>query len=446
MSSPPAHPIRRQFQNNALFLTYPHCATPMNYVLDNIKALAGDRLEFAIVAEERHDELHDDGSDDGLHLHVVFKFCTGSRYRGNIQTLDDLAGKHGNYQKVQNMHATVKYVTKGGKYVSHGIDIEAFLKQKRKREANKFATMETMLVRGLDVHEIIETLPGMALQYLDKIERFMSIADAHREKDNMLKWQPVDESKLDSQNKIVAEWINTNFGDPMPVKPFKSQQLYIYGPHNCGKSMLVRWLCKFFRCWIAPTAESWHNVYDDKSYDFCVFDEFEGIFDINSMNSFLDGSMMQLKKKQSHYMKKKNLPCIILSNSKPCEVYAKSRIPVLNAFQCRLLFIDLTNEKLDLDNYKDWVDKPAVGPEPDPVDDNLERNILALQCSEEIDGSFLEDVTQDPEIASTRMDFTQEPQWEDEWANQEAYFKAIDLMEHRKKKKCAFIEEEAKED
>lgn len=92
-----------------LFLTYPRCELEKERILEHLRSV-DTVLEYVIC-----DELHADGTP---HRHAYVKFSSGLATHHFTPTLD-IDGHHGNYQAVRSFRAVVKYVSKGGKYISN---------------------------------------------------------------------------------------------------------------------------------------------------------------------------------------------------------------------------------------------------------------------------------------------------------------------------------------
>lgn len=112
----PQPPLRRANANGRIgkskewFLTYPQCNMSPERVMKHIT----NRWEvvYACVAQE----LHESGDK---HIHAFIQFKEAHQFSGK-GVLDQLAGKHGNYQVVKLRNKCVEYVKKGGVFIEHG--------------------------------------------------------------------------------------------------------------------------------------------------------------------------------------------------------------------------------------------------------------------------------------------------------------------------------------
>jgi len=120
----------------------------------------------------------------------------------------------------------------------------------------------------------------------------------------------------------LLEWVNVNVLQP---RPFRSPQLYLWGPPATGKTSFLRLLDTMLRIYYFPS-EAFYDHYNDDDYDLIVMDEFGPTHDLKPMqeyNKWLDGQVMSIRKKGSQGLKTKNLPFIICSNYPPERVYHK---------------------------------------------------------------------------------------------------------------------------
>lgn len=91
--------------------------------------------------------------------------------------------------------------------------------------------------------------------------------------------------------------------------------------------------------------EEFQDDYDDDDFDLAVFDEFQGWQKtLTFMNQFLEGNPMYLRKKGAQIYKRKNLPCIILSNFSPREAYPHVPDIQMEALESRLEIVAMDTE------------------------------------------------------------------------------------------------------
>jgi len=105
-----------RINSSQLFLTYPQCVVTAQQVIANAWLAWPNTLENYCVATEQHQ----DGTD---HLHCYFKLSTKIDLR-NFAILDQIGGKHGNYQGCRSTKKVLEYITKGCVYTSD-FDVQA---------------------------------------------------------------------------------------------------------------------------------------------------------------------------------------------------------------------------------------------------------------------------------------------------------------------------------
>ena len=108
---PVAH-TKFRLQGRAIFLTWPQNAATKE---DTLAACVQQwpSATFIVVAEEEH-------KTGDPHLHAVIQFEKRVDMKDCMPMLDALTGKHGNYQNVRSAKRVLKYVCKGGNFISHG--------------------------------------------------------------------------------------------------------------------------------------------------------------------------------------------------------------------------------------------------------------------------------------------------------------------------------------
>lgn len=130
-------PAQRKWRLQAknLFLTFPQCQTTKERCLELIRTkFDGSSLEFAVVAQEDHQE------EDGLHLHILISLKRKYRSR-NVADLDCLVDppKHGNYQSALKVGSVLKYITKSDNYIAYGVDVQSYLRATVEKKTTKSA-------------------------------------------------------------------------------------------------------------------------------------------------------------------------------------------------------------------------------------------------------------------------------------------------------------------
>lgn len=307
-------------------LTYPQCSTKKEVAASIIDDNWGDELEGYLVAEEAH-------KDGTPHLHAFLKFKAAKQfYRSDC--FDVIGGKHGSYEVTRHIRNWVTYCTKDGNFVAKGLDVDAI----KNKKGSKSTEVAKMLMDGKSVRDVNDEDPGYVMMNKRKLEEYEGWIQCELAKKNKLDWVAPDTSDMTDTNKQIAEWICKNIRQP---RVFKAPQLFIHGPRNLGKTSLIEWLEKFLSVYHIPMAEDFYDSYSEE-FDLLVMDEFKGQKTIQWMNEFLQGSSMTLRKKGAQILKKKNLPCIILSNYSLKECYPKAHLDGrLNTLEARLEVVEI---------------------------------------------------------------------------------------------------------
>lgn len=304
----PTKPKRFRMQGKSFTLTYPQCATKKEAAGERIEKQWGDELKGYIVSEEDH-------KDGTPHLHAFIQFKEKKTFCKS-DCFDFIAGQHGSYEVTKNVRNWVTYVTKDGKFVVKGLDVEAILRKK----AQKSDLVARQLMEGKGLSEINKENPGYVMINKRKLEEYESWIQCELAKKNKKEWVVPSLEGLTDANKQIATWISLNIRQP---RKFKAPQLFIHGPTNLGKTSLVEWLSQSLSVYHMPLMEDFYDLYSD-DYDLVVIDEFKGQKTIQWLNMFLAGSQMNIRKKGSQSMKSKNTPVIILSNYSLSECYPKA--------------------------------------------------------------------------------------------------------------------------
>lgn len=299
-------------QAKRYFLTYAQCTLDKTMVLDWL--VSQHHVHQAIVGEEKHE-------DGNPHLHVYLTYEKAKRISradyfdiGNPENPEEIFHPH--IETCKNMKKCVQYCTKEDKEpAQHNIDYKAIISGK----SSKFAVIAQQVMDGKSMLEINESDPGFVLQHKRKLEEYQAWVIMKKPRLDLLPWQPVPVPAFGSEYQI-ATWLNANIFHP--GRPNKALQLYLFSPPDCGKTTLITWLSRFCRIYYMPLLEDFYDFYDDDSYDLVVIDEFKGQKQIQFLNQWLDGQPCTVRVKGGQRLKRKNLPCIILSNWSLSDVYS----------------------------------------------------------------------------------------------------------------------------
>lgn len=151
----------------SLFLTYPQCAAPKEFVLEHLKTI--DKVLEYVVCIEKHE-------DGNPHLHAYVKFEKGLSPPNYTPTLDlpDPYAKHGNYQAVRSFRKSVTYCQKDGDYITN-LDEAQLLSPQAKRA--KFA--QDLQVRSVSEMVLDGTINFQAARAASYAKSIMTTAYEH---------------------------------------------------------------------------------------------------------------------------------------------------------------------------------------------------------------------------------------------------------------------------
>lgn len=337
----------KQLSAKSWFLTYPQCSVTKEQALLNLQSRFKQNLAGCLIAQEDH--------QDGMkHLHMLVIFTKAVKTKDR-SFFDFVCKKHGNYQTVRSQYAVANYVRKEdptpvsfGNVPDPGSSTakeQSLGKRKRDggkpRESKALMTAQQLL-SGASLKSIMLTDPGYYLQNKRKIEEFESLCSNLRMNDSLKEWQTIKYLGEHSETKEIVEWLNSNI---KCKRSFRQEQLFLSGPKQTFKTTILELLSQYLRIYEIPKGEDFYDLYMNGEYDLCVMDEFKGHKQIQWLNQFLQGSIMNLRQKGKQMLKRDNLPVIIVSNYSLSECYAKAleRDPEkLDTLQSRLKVITLT--------------------------------------------------------------------------------------------------------
>ena len=288
---------------------------------------------WIIVAQEQH------SSGTVPHLHVVLKLK--SRIRIDHSLLDKATGKHGNYQSPRNVGHVVKYVTKDDDQPwCLDIDWKKYLANiEAKQSGTKSDYVMGLVQDGKTLDEIAILEPGFALMQKTKIEGWIDHVLERKELEEKLEWNDIIDSLqvdvIESEMDEISDWLSKNVKRP---RIFKQRQLWIWGLKNMGKTSLINHLEKYLKMYWIQTGK-YEDKYRDNQYDIAVIDEFRACKTIQWLNLWLQGGAMPLTVRYKDYVKRHNIPTIILSNLSVGECYYKSSLESLEPLYERLLVV-----------------------------------------------------------------------------------------------------------
>lgn len=310
---------RYRFNARSAFLTYPQCGLTKDDVLRQLRALVGDRLVWAIVAQEQH-------QDGTPHLHAVLRF--DRLYDRHICTWADLTGPddnhyHGNYQPCRNVKQSVTYILKDNNYCTYPTDlnVQEITAQGKKRASHTVVADKLLQGKGYD--DIVADHSGFAMMHKKVIKEFEQYVHMKKARSLILPWTPITLEQFVSLNygeQLVATWLNANLGT---ARAFKQKQLWLGGPAGLGKSSLA---IELGRCQLTYEMgnEKYINDYDD-DVDLILFEEVANQHTLTFLNRFIQGGLpMPIPLKGGSTMKNNNQPIMFLSNLAPEQAFPKA--------------------------------------------------------------------------------------------------------------------------
>ncbi len=301
------------------YLTYPKCYLTKEEVhAEFIRKWPDDEISWTVIGEE----LHADGTP---HIHAALRFRAKKHFRthtwadidGGVLGRDGLPRLktyHGNYLVMKYVSKCVKYVTKCGSFAAVGVDPDSLIS----KNGNSFAIAADAIRGGASMRTLFNDMPGFVLNHKRKIDDFLSLTKRIAMEERAIAWNGCHVQRGPQAAYEIAIWLNTNLRRP---RSFKQKQLWIWGPHDVGKTTLAMWLATQVRVYDLPTDESFYDQWDDDAYDLVVIDEFKGQKKITWLNQFVQGSNMSIARKGSQTVKHVNVPIIVLSNFRPCDCY-----------------------------------------------------------------------------------------------------------------------------
>jgi len=341
-----------RWQGRKWFLTYPKCSASINHVVDIMKRI--HEAAVGIVAQERH-------ADGTLHIHAFIdcdpkrNYTTSTCFDIPTEMIGDdivLGPWHGKYEHPASDEAVIRYCAglceEKGNRLNPNIEIwgeysvqDLIARYKPGgKQKRVWAEIGSAVASGQSTKQIVMADMSRG-QHLAKIE---SLVSAYRNWNLPVKPEfqeicRIPTSQFDITAESVISWINLNIKMP---RYFKQKQLYIYGNTGLGKTSLINLLSQYLNIYIAPYDGEWFDDYND-DYDLVVFDEFRAQYTIQWMNQFMEGSLKAIRRRcSSPYLKKTNIPVIILSNFSPREAYSKVDAERLETLLARLTVCQVT--------------------------------------------------------------------------------------------------------
>ena len=179
-------------------LTFPQCATTKEIAVERLEQKWKDEMKGYIVCEEQH-------KDGTPHLHVFLQFTKRKNFK-DPHWADFIAGKHGDYKVCKSVSGSVRYVTKDGKYIAKGVDVESYQKKGRQGQQPYCGHAR----QGKDSGSGERRGEGVLPPQQRKIEEYAAFIECENSKKSKLEWKPPCTDGLTDANKQIAEWICSN--------------------------------------------------------------------------------------------------------------------------------------------------------------------------------------------------------------------------------------------
>jgi len=323
-----------RLSSKAIFLTYPQCSVTKEDCLEYIKGILSPyKIIFIVVASESH-------KDGSPHLHVFLKcecqietrnprFFDLHRQVSVSESPNPLTVSfHPNiHSRIRSQLRVMKYVTKDGQYLSHGVDVQEFLSQAKAKRSTAPALVAHQLKEGIPLQQINEEDPEFVMMNLRNLLAYQSQLQIweRQARRKALTTNPVSvQPEIGYEtpwNIAIASWLNESI---RRIRPRKSKQLWLCSGPSAGKSTtILRFLRAYeLQPYIWPLEEDWFDEYADGAYDFIWLDEFRSQKTIQQLNRMADGMPTSLKRRASApFTKFDNLPLVICSNFTPEESF-----------------------------------------------------------------------------------------------------------------------------
>lgn len=322
--------VAKQFRLQAknVFLTWPQNVMSKEDTLSACRRVF-PLAEFIVVAEEEH-------KSGDPHLHAIVGLPKRINWENANVKLDSITGKHGNYQSVRSVKATLRYVCKGGNYISEGV-VPDFADK-----SGKMDVIARMINEGKSLVEVYAEHPGTFLLQKRKIEDLQQWVKRRKLAESLVKWTvPVFGVSVNAV--ALSNWLELNI---MTSRVPRQKQLWLMGRPGIGKSRLLASLAQMLRVYVMPRDEDFYDEYEDGLFDLVVFDEFKSNKKIQFLNAWCDGQPLPLRQKGHQTMKNDNLPFIICSNFSIEECYHDG--VGRDALSDRFIVVDFGNEEIVL--------------------------------------------------------------------------------------------------
>ena len=379
---PRVEPLKKtlEWSSMSYLLTFPQWEgdESLEELLENLHKFWNDRNKIvveAIICIEQHGASkkaakgHQEGEDPGRHIHMCFKLDKKHCIK-NPAFFDELVGKHCNIQTCRDYKACQIYCNKDKNVITHNVDIDAVVESTKSKKGVKHETVARFVMEyPRTMEDVNRDFPGYMIQNKRKVSDYIKLVKSFGRP--LIPYLGIGNCiGLPPATIQVASWLNNNL--PPKSRPFKQSQLWLWGPSNMGKTSLRTHLSQSFKPFNVCEEDKWWSGFDP-SCEIAFFEEFNGHKTLSQMKSFIEGSEVPLAQKgEEPIVKDKNIPCIILSNMPPEEVYNKASTEHPLSFQALIT-------RLKVIHVTEFLNIPWNQPIPVPVE-----IVIDLEESEEI--------------------------------------------------------------
>ena len=139
---------------------------------------------------------------------------------------DFLTGTHGNYQVAKSEISSMRYVTKDGNYVAHGVDPKVFLQAANQKSSTKLALVVQDIQAGKSLRELNDSYPTVLFMHKPKVESYMNFVNLLKLESSKLVWPTTEDAVLklllpmdlpSAYDLGIATWLEANIKRDRPL-------------------------------------------------------------------------------------------------------------------------------------------------------------------------------------------------------------------------------------
>lgn len=308
-------------------LTKENCKEVLTKMLPNI--------QWIIIGEEKHEK-------EGRHLHTVFEIKSKKRIRD--ERFFDIFGNHPKIESARDKNKAIKYVTKDGNYIEHGISAKDYMKSREQHTSTKSTIIAKKIEQGATLTDINKEHADFLLLHAKQVQYYFSILETIKQINNKPKPFKAEPKNNNPCTIEICKWINANF---FKERTHKQPQLWLWGDANNGKTWTVLKLQQHgIRTYPVKKDDKWYfDHYNDEAFDLIYFEEYTGKQQpATNINQLVEGVQMLLPTKGGDVKKHKNLPVIFCCQNNIKNCYSGIPQNLLEAVQARFTEILCTNE------------------------------------------------------------------------------------------------------